>query len=709
LINLNAEYRFKAANFSSISNAIIQIRIPTQAELVESTLIIDGKLLTNYTYENNMLTIPVTGMTGSLRFSVQPIENSWFATYAIMQFTQGGNSKREIIGVECSDMPLITVNTDEEFEGSTIKISGVALPEQNVDIYLDDVLQKTVQTLKTGRYSAELTVPSLKNYAFYEIRVESKDASNAQISATTITQNIPAVPVLIDFSMEHNGQSYTLADLEGIRPIVTFRGGVEFNFTADFTHRDLIDKVYLVSTRSNVQKRMEATWDATANCYKASGYFDSDNHSYVPGIISLEYTQHDVGYSVFDVVDFSADEYVNSLPKELASAQVTVHDNTAQKLDVDITFPNAGDITVNLMVEHKSIPTEITVANAEQMGYVRIPAPNEDGAMTLLSESYSDIFVKSTYDFITDRITTSIIDFGKDEISEITTSLDGYLNAYDAFNTTTGWIKTLKGHDKNSNIIESARQTILSDGSGNIHERLEFLDTAQKINNGKLALKLLGTAITLAGIGNPMIGVTMIALGFLYDLQLKKTMLDVDQLSGKKLGVGAFDFRFAIDPSGYVYDITTNQRLQGVTVTVYYKETPTSSPIVWDASEYEQANPLYTDKDGRYAWDVPEGWWQVKAEMEGYQTAYSEWLPVPPPQLDVNIGLVKDGDLSMRGDADCNGTVSTADAALILRYLAGLADIDEQGRKNANVTNSGTISAADAALVLRYLAGLASL
>ena len=41
-----------------------------------------------------------------------------------------------------------------------------------------------------------------------------------------------------------------------------------------------------------------------------------------------------------------------------------------------------------------------------------------------------------------------------------------------------------------------------------------------------------------------------------------------------------------------------------------------------------------------YAWDVPEGQWQVKYEKAGYETTYSEWLPVPPPQLDVNIGIV---------------------------------------------------------------------
>ena len=32
--------------------------------------------------------------------------------------------------------------------------------------------------------------------------------------------------------------------------------------------------------------------------------------------------------------------------------------------------------------------------------------------------------------------------------------------------------------------------------------------------------------------------------------------------------------------------------------------------------------------------------WQVKYEKEGYETTYSEWLPVPPPQTEVNIGIV---------------------------------------------------------------------
>lgn len=102
------------------------------------------------------------------------------------------------------------------------------------------------------------------------------------------------------------------------------------------------------------------------------------------------------------------------------------------------------------------------------------------------------------------------------------------------------------------------------------------------------------------------------------------------------------------DPSGYVFEAVPENRVEGVQATIYYKETkedmygdPYEDIVLWDAEEYAQKNPLFTDENGMYQWDVPQGLWQVKFEKDGYVTAFSEWLPVPPPQLDVNIGIVQ--------------------------------------------------------------------
>lgn len=101
-----------------------------------------------------------------------------------------------------------------------------------------------------------------------------------------------------------------------------------------------------------------------------------------------------------------------------------------------------------------------------------------------------------------------------------------------------------------------------------------------------------------------------------------------------------------IDPSGFVYEGVEENRVEGATATIFYRKMEEDihgdvnfQEYKWDAGEYDQENPLLTDSEGRYNWDVPQGEWQVRVEKEGYEGAASEWLPVPPPQLEVNIPI----------------------------------------------------------------------
>ncbi len=108
---------------------------------------------------------------------------------------------------------------------------------------------------------------------------------------------------------------------------------------------------------------------------------------------------------------------------------------------------------------------------------------------------------------------------------------------------------------------------------------------------------------------------------------------------------------FIMDPSGFVYEGVEENRVVGVTATALFlpKEAAADAAAakasdqwqVWDALPYLQQNPQTTDTEGRYAWDVPFGWWMVRFEKVGYQTAYSDALPVPPPQLDINIPMIR--------------------------------------------------------------------
>ncbi len=61
---------------------------------------------------------------------------------------------------------------------------------------------------------------------------------------------------------------------------------------------------------------------------------------------------------------------------------------------------------------------------------------------------------------------------------------------------------------------------------------------------------------------------------------------------------------------------------------------------------------------------------------------------------------------ALLGDVNCDTTVTSADAALLLRAIVGLSVLSEQGKINAEVSGDTVVTTADAAMILRYCVGL---
>ncbi|SDF21809.1 Fibronectin type III domain-containing protein [Blastococcus aurantiacus] len=121
-------------------------------------------------------------------------------------------------------------------------------------------------------------------------------------------------------------------------------------------------------------------------------------------------------------------------------------------------------------------------------------------------------------------------------------------------------------------------------------------------------------------------------------------------------GVGSPTWIF--DPSGYVYEALGTQRLEGVTATVLSGPSPQGPWTAWDAEAFGQTNPQSTSVEGTYGWDVPQGWWMVRYEKEGYRTAHSEPLQVLPEHYGVDV------DLHRLAPPALSGVTATADGAV---------------------------------------------
>ena len=145
--------------------------------------------------------------------------------------------------------------------------------------------------------------------------------------------------------------------------------------------------------------------------------------------------------------------------------------------------------------------------------------------------------------------------------------------------------------------------------------------------------------------------------------------------------------RFIIDPSGVVFEAVIGNPVEGATMTVYFKDAETGEEVKWNAEDYDQINPLLTDKEGKYLWDVPEGEWKVVCEKDGYESAESEWMTIPPVRTEVNFQIVsKAAPEIVSAEAGENGVT------VKLSKFADISTVTSKSLVLEGVTDAYTVS-----------------
>jgi chitodextrinase len=239
----------------------------------------------------------------------------------------------------------------------------------------------------------------------------------------------------------------------------------------------------------------------------------------------------------------------------------------------------------------------------------------------------------------------------------------------DNANTTYG---TRDKYDRLNQLLDRVQRNCDALNTDLITGRLEGIAAmALAADAMKISLMLVGTLLAPAtlGVGTLVVWGATYAAGHLIDYELNKHLDDVAQEirdhceededdedpedpddrdddrddsddSDDDSDGDLADPAWIYDPSGYVFEAVPSNRLSGVTATVTHSATPDGVFEPWDAEWYGQQNPLLTDHEGRYGWDVPVGFWQVVYTKAGYVPGASEVLEVLPPHFDVNVGLV---------------------------------------------------------------------
>ncbi len=720
-LSMICEYAFDDEKFGSVYNPKIKIKIPEGYEFLDGTLYLNGVYSNNFTCDDKYLYIPVNNKSGKITFSFKQATASKAVTYALMTY----GSKSDIIGIVNEEIPSIAIYADSAINSPEVSVTGIAPINSDIDIFVNGSKAGTAKSNKAGFYSTKISIPSPENGRKYTLTARS--ISDNSLSADTIVQYAQDNPVLKGLTMEYNGKKYDLMNSRNINitfRLESFHGATPFHFEAVFENPQNVTEAYITSTRNSSTKYLKAVWSDENQAFVADGYFDPENHDYVPGKLSVAYQKpwenhFEKNKTLFEVQQ----EISKKLDNDIAQYVTCNVESTEEIITIDpesspeaISYyaKNAKSIVKPIKTTVKTDVFSVYVNEAEfDLGYDTIkltlktiskPKGTEGfdwfGYLSAADDIHSYVFDTTSEKYVmnlnyADPKTYFVLvdDVAGNDIIELALQClnDGKetllsSKGVSVIGKISGYISDM--YDINEDfdtLIDNINKTVP------LEFRQEALNKATEI---EVCRTIFETSMFVAKTAAVFAGPYAIPLTFLLGLEENIGNYLFDKYAAGILNADPSGiFNWYIDPSGYVYEAVTSNRLENVKTTAYwipYDENDSSfwdapkkeKSVLWASLEYSQENPLITDRDGNYAWDVPEGWWRVKFELEGYETRYSEWLPVPPPQTNVNIGLVSAAAPVVKtAEKVENGLVILFDKYIIPATVNGVTVYDTKGNK----------------------------
>jgi large repetitive protein len=608
-------------------------------------------------------------------------------------------SKEEIIGSAFVRTPQITLNAMENVStDKNLPVSGRAPADSEVLVYAGSALLGKTEAISTGVWSMKLDLPDLGSPRQYKLRAETV------IDETTYRSKVVNVfydkerPNIVSLTLvQANGKKVDIDPSKGVArfPFVV-NPKLPIQFEIRFTDPIKVENVELHMGESFELATLEN------GVYKGSMPIQGRIGDIFVTYDTVKVPKKMEPIETKEQLEFALEEFQQNLPNEVKDNKAENITFTEEagifKTSMDITSPNTdADLKLNMSYEPgiSYTPTEEDLAFSQAYG-VEIYDLSYD-----LVEENGEYRVKLSALFPETAQASAFIEkmtpANRSAVNGFTSNLAANATAAAAAGTVTkividyamkGTDLTLKGVDaygagasfgslaENIARIEVLLEQLAQCPSGPVADFLKgTLDQAMAYEVIKWSTAIasagIGAAATLGtgGIAFP-VGVALFAAGQMIgnglDASMAKRMQLAEDLVTKQLqrcedpdGGGSSTSGgkkkpkngpggggpvaspvYIYDPSGYVYEAIESNRLEGVTATVLTKNPLTNLWEKWDAEWFEQINPQETDPNGRYGWDVPEGYWQVVYEKEGYESTKSAELKVQPPHFDVNIGMV---------------------------------------------------------------------
>ena len=700
-IHVRAKYVFN--DEMGISGKTVTLEVPSGTKFVEKSFTVDGKQ-ESVGVSGNKLTWNTDKKELLVRYSVKVLTTvtvSELEFSGSVEYAYDTDRRTELLGKAAVQLNELTINVPAQTNYTNLIANGIGPKNSSIEIYDEGILIGQTTSNKYGVYRVAVELNSGSKNTLHHLKAATKEGKESE---TVEVQYGTSTASVLKLEIGYNGGNVLVINdptQEIASSTISYNPSYPFSFKAYFDdNRTVNDVQMLISLKNGNTLEVPLYYDEVMDVWMASQKLNSGE---IPESFSIEFQPIAFNYGEVTALPYEISSIQNGKFYELIGgisgyeSEVTMDDSSHTKLmalneiQKDAAFTPSDTYTC-IDVDGSKVYFDL---KADMQSVVR-------NGTEYLTTQYYMLLDDGTYVLcrrgigVKGSVSSEALSlYAKVDTGEIKQGIKDIKNAKEAMD----YFKLLEetsNYKYEKSEANKAMDDIIAEAEKSTNPRIrnkamewkakkELVDLAERLDtaydmtdkvisndsadNGnydkiwkQVAKKMQQTNQSMRDLNNKTAQEWMndVYADIFNDEEFmdylmadktdkeKKALRDRIKKLRKKYKIT--NAKVIVDPSGYVYETFPENRLEGVTATLYY-ENDEGNMQVWDAEEYQQINPQKTDKEGAYGWDVPEGLWQVSYSKEGYETVKSEKLEVPPPQLDVNIEMVSKNGAAIAGQA----------------------------------------------------------
>ena len=741
-------YSVKENKFRDYDGGMVVVHFMQDVDIQNKNIYVDGKLTSNYRIDSNTMRVPVSKDNGSIVFYVSSkqgklpdsmalYENDHYNADKVNWKAYNNIDKLIMINTVSNDRNLI-LNAEYNAEKDVLVLSGEARPEEKVTLTLStDSTPVKVKSNKIGTYRTEIENPAFGKNGKINITAEviraltDKEPEEGMAAPAericayqTVQKNAVADIQIEKFMMYYPVSSRHIpTNMLTDQKFISYNPSKNFIFNIKLKDRSKVLGVYVVAESGSEREELKAVYNEETGMYAVRGKF-----SFLPNKIGLEFStpyepqyewseedaavtsqragMSNISYKLTGNEDGSYLYTLSVDGQEDNDSMVTVKTNSLSKVVTQGAVTTASAIMNYIAAKGYNVGTDLQASVMAQDGRAFLVIRADNGEK--LAVFTLDIPKALNEKYMAQAGTTSGAAVG--DAAQVFTDLEAIQTM----------IREITAQSDEDAELQELEMVLSDETAGILAQRLK---DGNDINVTGLyaARDYVMDLLAKAAMGSDDTSSKLIAAGKtithrnVEDVIANSSKNEEYRIYGKTSDDKKADYfrfsknRYGLDPSGIVYEAVPSNPLSGVTATLYYRADENSEAVKWDAENYDQINPQITDETGAYQWDVVNGQWQVVFTKDGYEEARSEWLPVPPVQLGINIPMISkaapklvqsEGDverLKLTYDKYLDISTITADNVTVQTASGKLVEVTavEAGEKESTSLNADDANAAE--------------